>query len=322
MAKITFLIGLLLCLGTVKGQGEPDLPCMFLDSVTSKSHVRSFSSEPYGKVTKQQVFDAAYGGAHPKGYICTVGVMDELIRKLKAIDPKVAGFRIYFGAYGGETTGGLGTVMAGVKKNQVILIFAATPGLNEEDYNKYYVISSKGSSVFNVSKSVAQKWVNNYFDSINNVRGLVSTIQIGDSNNLVLHNDILRVSDTKSLYYDTANFSDFMITERLYQNERGRQEGKKNIDTIQIDFAAYPANGIGPNIYGRRHEEFRSRLIVQFEFIRDGRIEYIDPPQEESRRRERKCPLNNAAAIVPLSRFANNGQLCPSQCPPPKTGLD
>lgn len=323
MTKITFLLGLLLCIEAVKGQqGDPPLvPCMFVDRATSQRQVRLFNTISYGTVSKQQVFDAAYGGAHPKGYTYSVTIMEKLIAKLKALDHRVEGFRIYFSAYGGETAGGLGTVMAGVKKNQVILIFAAAKGWKAEDIKKYYIISSDGQSIHNLPIAVAQRWVNNYFNLINNEAGLVSTIENNREDNLISRTENTeQLSDTKSIYYDTANFCDFMIAERRYQDSIGRLENKPAIESIQIDFAAYPPDGIGPNIYHFEHDRFKSRLILQFEFKSQGRILYIDQTPGHGER-VRRCPLEITPAFASGRPKADNGQLCPSQCPP-KTGLD
>jgi hypothetical protein len=293
---------------------QREVPQMWVSKHYSKARVKMFSkgNYPSGAPSKEAVLSKAVGGTHPLHYSYPAECFDKLI-DLMQIDNsnnKGTGFRVYFGAYTGTTL-----------PNQLVLIFTASKGLHSPDFGNYYIFGPSDGMPQTIPATIAGGWIANYINTEDNPDGLVKTLEPGQPENKVpgLSTSPSVYSDTRSIYYDSQNFVDFIQNERAYQDSnRISNPSKIKIESIEIDFAAYQRKGIGANPHGIKRQQFKDRLILQFEFVRNGKIFYID---DAKRFRKRHKPYSFFENSNMKMLGGNNGQLCPPNCPcPPSCG--
>ncbi|MEJ0106719.1 MAG: hypothetical protein WDO19_31060 [Bacteroidota bacterium] len=135
--------------------------------------------------------------------------------------------------------------------------------------------------------------------------GLISTIDSNAPENMV-NSKVL--SDTRSIFYKYKDFKDFINNERIYQNtNRSTNRLGVKIEAIEVYFASYSNLGIGENERDIPTGDYKNRLFMNFEFIRNGQIFYIDSAGDFGSRPRTPMQEHN--------KGGDHGDLCPKICP-------
>lgn len=187
------------------------------------------------------------------------------------------------------------------KKLTIIFSPANDQGI---DLGKFYIID-KDNHPQSISSLIKEKWAENYIKEKCPV--LLSTIDLHAKENYP-NNDITnQPSDTRVICYSLHNINRVLQDEVEYQLKNGN---KINVTGIQVNFAAYPDEGICINGVNNL---YKNRLILQFEFTRKKgnkqKVFYIDDQPGFQSRPKDKDPTD--CNILPAF---DNGQLCPPTC--------
>jgi hypothetical protein len=268
--------------------------------------------------SKSAIFNGAVNGTHPGGYVYKVAAIDQLITYIQA-DNKAyngVGIQMYFGSYH-STNAPTDFSMGSTIDKQVILIFSGTAINPSTGTPNYYVISPVDQQAHKIPNTMKNDWCNYFYANEDNPTGLPSTLQPNAPEN----QSSGVPTDTRSIYYDTSSFVDFLQRERKYQDtNRINNPSKIVIDQIGIYFAAYPNTGIGANPHSIPPTSLKNRLFVIYEFMRGGQIFFIDDAADFCQRQGSPCYNTNVKLKLKRGRVVyvvdggNNGQLCPPSC--------
>ncbi|MBS1575681.1 MAG: hypothetical protein JST09_10300 [Bacteroidetes bacterium] len=266
------------------------------------------------------LIDAAGGQNYVNDYVYPMSAFKDLTDKIKSgimADEVVDSIRIYFAAFNENTSSSL-AFMEGISDKQVVFIFAPkfkkTSNSAPATERDYFVLSQVNSAANKISVQRKEDWINYYYSEILNTQaGLNTTIDNADDNNKI---DEKTLSDTRSVSYKYSDFTEFLCDEVNYQNTMPNIKVK--IKKIKICFAAYPITGIGssPN-YPRDEDNFKNRLIIQFEYIKNNNSFYIDDAPGFSRRHRTTVLMYNklSGKKFDIDKGFDTGNLCPPNCP-------
>jgi hypothetical protein len=296
------------------------VPVMWVSKQNSQDRITNFGTGSYtvGGPSKEKILNAIVKGSQPVNYTYPKSSLDKLIDLMNADLPtgQGKGLRVYLAAFDPQKAPASG-VMGATADMQLVLIFAPAVSNFKPDAGTYYIISPRDSKVYSIGVDTQQDWVQRYFNLEDNVAGgLASTIKTGVKENRIpapAGTDIY--SDTRCIYYDSAQFVDFIKTERHYQDTNSiTNPSHISIDSIEIEFAAYPKGGVGANPNQYPIDSYQNRLVIFFDFRRNGQLFYIDDAGDF-------CPRPKPYATFDGKRVAvtsgDNGQLCPPNCPCP-----
>ena len=313
--KFVIVLLLLLIIFNESIEAQRDIPRMWVSKAHSieRSLWFRFGTLVPGNKSKERILSRL--SENPPGKTLSnkfpVSSFDDLIAKMEADYPSgFAGLHVYITAFKSSCPGPLNPATTANK--ELVLVFAPAnkTGSYPEDLGNYYVISPDDKLCYNLGGAdIKNCWFNNYkTEVVRGRRGLATTIDSEEKENRAADG---RLSDTRSIYYIYKEFKDFIVEERKYQDENTETnpQGIKITD-IEMFFGSYPDRGIGDNYYGEDPTKFKNRLIILFEFIRNGNIFYIDDASD--------FPGRHKKMILEKKFFGgDNGQLCPpsTNCP-------
>ncbi|MBL0356521.1 MAG: hypothetical protein IPP72_06305 [Chitinophagaceae bacterium] len=209
---------------------------------------------------------------------------------------------------------------------KLVLLFS--PEVAGNNPQRFYFISGKDGTIHEVPLKCAKSWISD-FETFVQVE-LRKTIDSGDTDNEdQTVND--KFSDTKSIVYAKEKFEEAFIVEQEYQRTHHCIE----ISAIKIDLSAYTNKGrdIKASDPDQKHV-YKKRLLIQFNYLKpnftSGIDELIDLEEQDdyqSRLDLSLSQINSTDKNLNLStlsieekeqkRAIDNGQLCPTHCPPP-----
>lgn len=288
---------------TEKNQAQPPkIPQMWVSKSNSIKRTNWFSK--HNRHGKKDILTKIIGQTHPSYSQISVSGFDDLMKNIeKEFGANFEGLNVYITSFDAAHPGPL-KPPAAINK-QLVVVFAPAkvsedPPFKSSDLGKYYILNSEDSKPYEITENIKNYWTANYEKISKNE--LASTLKKHKKEN---YDDDGKTTDTRCIFYFYDNFREFISDERTYQdnNPVANPTGIK-ISHIRISFAAYTRKGIGSNSV----DKYKHRLILLFDFIRDGKIVYIDddpgfrsrPPQHDIR-----------------TRSGDNGQLCPPSinCP-------
>ncbi len=308
LIKSIFVLLILLSFGALKQaiaqtKTPPKLPHMWVSQAHGgkrKNHFEKGKTHN-NKESKFTYLSRHLGSKETQSILCPKKNMDLFFNSLDS--NKVKFIRIYIAAYN-EDSGGM--VPANMNKHLTIVLAPADK--DTIDVDDYYNISPDGLIV-KIDKEVMQGWVNYYVDE--KMKVLLQTFNGNEEENRFQGKT---PSDTRSILYRMEDFLEFLMAESKYQ----KTTHGIDMTGIRIDFASHTEEGI-PDVAGcpSPKYKYKNRLILQFEYTQkvendNYKVFYI----RENEGREKQCPFNfrkNQADLV----TADNGQICPANCPKP-----
>lgn len=297
MALLAFSAGQTI---TAQCTGAESLPSMFVYKNTTKQRTAEFLTAIPSKYEKL----LAVNGKQDIAINYTQKAMEKLFKAINTTDGEDSGIRVYFARYNVCPDN---TLPDPVKENQLVLLF--TKEVKKTAPRNYFFINANDDALYYVDSICAEKWIRDFIKK--NQPGLRTTIDSADEEN----RDITSrdgYSDTKSIFFRKGQIDSAFNREEKYQLEKHRIR----IKGYQMLFSAYSNEG---DERGRH----KNRLHIQFNYLydREGKTEilFLDDQEDYGCRREASEKAVQTAA--PKKMLINNGQLCPTHCPPkPPTG--
>ncbi len=316
MKKLMFLFSIVLITVSINSYGQREaLPRMFVEKNTGIKRILQFSQVSNSKF---RILEKT-NGYQDLFLIYSKKAVNDLLTMFR--EKQVPEVRIYFAKY----TPCDGTVLpTAIEEDKVILLFAADT--KDQLPAEYYFLNEKGSDdkIYTVSKECGENWRWNYENNV--LPELLPTINQNDSDNIDPKNND-QISDTKSILYSFNSLEEAITKEEGYTH---KLNGKKiYISAYQFSFSAYDAKGNG---YEGSDDVYKKRMLVQIDYMYDpgtgNEVFYLDdldsfslrskPAQKSQKAASKKMKTIAKKHPSKENIFAlNNGQLCPTHCPPP-----
>jgi hypothetical protein len=275
------------------------LTTMFVDKNTNNQRAAEFLTAIPSKYEKL----SAVNGKQDIVINYTQKAMEKLFKAINTTDGDDSGIRVYFARYNACLDNALPDP---VKENQLIVLF--TKEVKKSAPRNYFFINANDDALYYVDSVCAEKWIRDFIKK--NQPGLRTTINDVPEN--ADATSPVGYSDTKSIFFRKGQIDSSFNKEEEYQL---RKHGIR-IKGYQLLFSAYSNEG---DERGRH----KNRLHIQFNYLydREGKTEilFLDDQEDYGCRREASEKAVQIAA--PKKMLINNGQLCPTHCPPkPPTG--
>jgi hypothetical protein len=304
----------------------PSLPLMWVPMQEAKNRKNWFSTTDGSVRSKQAILTTLIGSNQRVSYPFPLQTFNNLITAIQNDNNNQGGngVRVYFAAYDPTTAVQLSFQMGALKKNQLVLLFAPSKGIKQPDVGTYYALSLQDYQMHSLTANdiriMKNIWVQDYISQIDNRTdntGLASVVPHTTDNAIPSTSPVV-YSDTRSIYYDSASFLEFFITEVNYQNSLRITAGQTSqIDGIAINFASVSGKGIGNNPFCLPTDFFQNRLIVMYQYLSSGNEYYIDTVAGFAKRTPQGCSALEERMHEKFSKVAasgDNGQLCPYNC--------
>ena len=299
-----------------EAQDQRDIPSMWVskaNSIERRLWFRFGTLVP-GNKSKERIITGLSGNPSRKTLSSKfpVSSFDDLIRSMESDFPSgFNGLNVYVTAFRATCRGPLDPATTPNKELVLVYAPARVTDSNYADLGIYYIINPNDNRCHRVTTEIKNCWHSYYISSVvRGSSGLLTTLDSREDENQAPDGT---KSDTRLISYNYDHFKDFIVNERNYQDNNPETNPQRiRISEIEIVWASYPETGIGTNRYGYREDKFKNRLIIIFEFIRNGKIFYIDDATDFPGRLE---SMNRKKMRYGFDFGADNGQLCPPNCP-------
>lgn len=317
MKKTCFIlmVGLaaLIAPGLCQAQTPPPLPAMYVEKNTGNERIMRFSQIPnskYQQLSKLNSYQDLF-------FIYTRNAMDQLVQLVN----RDKGVRIYFARYNKCDGSSLPTE---IEENKVIVLFASESKDPKATPSKYYFLNEKGADdrVYEVSQACGEAWIYDYGKNV--LPELLNTLTPGDRDNIDPYVPGV-YSDSKSIFFTAAMFKEAFVDEEKYDHKIGGVP--LTISAFKLSFSAYDAKGNG----GAGMDVYRNRLFIQFDYMHNpgtgNEVFHLDdlddfkdrpkPAKMQQQKQGKKSGKNKKGGKKEHLFSLDNGQLCPTHCPPP-----
>ncbi len=303
LSKLLPMTCLLLIVFNKSIQAQQPVPKMWIPKYETEARTNWFKTRPYGN-SKKDILNKKIGYSHLPYFRIPVNGFRSLIDTMnKVYGEDFAKLNLYLTSFDKTCPGPLSSPTT--KNKQFVLVFAPA-GEDNIDKGKYFIISPTDNKCHEIPFAIKKCWALNYINNVvNGPSGLASTLDPDDSRNSADG----PISDTRCITYIYSYFKQFINEERHYQDENGTTNPRRiSISHIQVSFASYTITGIGRNDYRYPETSCRDRLILLFDFVRNGSVFYIDTAPDFPDRYKKTIAEKGTAGF-------DNGQLCPPNCP-------
>jgi hypothetical protein len=282
---------------TITGQAQKTKPWMYVDKITSGIREKEFDIKYDAIRTKT--------GVIPEHYIYYPAFFDMIDYFQRKYKTQYSYLRVYFAVYPLRTTDP--TVPASLQ-NKITLIFAPVDCYNRDLGN--YFNMKPGEKKFSpvdaeIKKRQKELWTSLFIQTV--LPALRETIKNPDSND----SEEGEVSDTKSIRYAADNVNE--IYNERFRSAHKHMNKHDTITGMKAFFASYTDDGDT-----LRKKRYKNRLHIQFEFTNEkGDIIYLEDDSEDQFIHGHPHPYPDYDELLDNKEFhgANNGQLCPANCP-------